>query len=76
MRRTLVQRVLGPQATLAHWGWLSVVAALGLTALGLYAIDVASSLTPPESLGAVASRTRVQAIFAGVGILAALVVAL
>jgi len=76
VRRTLVQRVLGPQATLAHWGWLSVVAALGLTALGLYAIDVASSLTPPESLGAVASRTRVQAIFAGVGILAALVVAL
>jgi cell division protein FtsW (lipid II flippase) len=69
-----VARLFGEGATGAHWAWLCVVAGLGLSALGVYAIDVAS-YARPGTLGE-HGRTLQQLIFLAVGLLAAGVVAL
>ncbi len=73
MRRSFINRWFGQDAQVLHWGWLCLAAALGLSLLGLYAIDVATYSEP----GALSThgRTVQQIIFLGVGILAALIVA-
>ncbi len=76
MKRTTIQHLLGPQATLAQWGWLCVIAALGLSLLGVYAIDVATYARPLDHFGELGGRARVQLIFMIAGIVAALLVAL
>lgn len=75
--------VLGPDATAANWGWLCLVSALGLSAIGVLAIDLAAGWSAPEG-GAEPAGARSglsplalkQAAFVAVGVLAALVVAI
>jgi cell division protein FtsW (lipid II flippase) len=67
----LWQRVLGNEATLWHFGWLTLAASLGLTILGIYAIDVATVSQPTGLLG---PRAWTQVVYACAGILAAAIV--
>ncbi|MGD9690901.1 MAG: FtsW/RodA/SpoVE family cell cycle protein [Phycisphaerales bacterium] len=68
--------MLGPQGRLATWAWLCVAAGLGLSLLGIYAIDVASASTAPQSVDEVSPRAVTQMIFLAAGLLAAAIVAL
>lgn len=76
--RELVRTIIGPDVTLRHAGWLTLLAALGLSLLGVYAIDVAMFASPPEGVLPVhlADRTLKQLAFLFVGIVAAAAVAL
>lgn len=53
---------------LANFGWLSFAAALALSLLGVYAIDLATRAEDAAGLSSIAHR---QLIFVGVGVLAA-----
>lgn len=72
MRRTFTESWFGPDAKSAHIGWLCVATALGLSLLGVYAIDVA---TYPQS-GALSThgRTLQQLMFLGAGLIAAVAI--
>lgn len=71
------RRFVGPETTLRHAAWLCVLAGLALSLLGVYAIDLGSNLTPlrdrPTGLSALALK---QLLFLGVGIAAAIVIAI
>lgn len=74
MNREWLEFLVGRDLTLRHLGWLSVVAALALSVLGVYAIDLAAA--PPPAPGSVLPITPVglvlkQIIFLAVGMLAA-----
>lgn len=55
---------------------MCLVAGIGLSILGVYAINVGSSVDPPESLSAITGVTLRQVIFLGIGLLAAALVTL
>jgi cell division protein FtsW (lipid II flippase) len=76
--RELARTIIGPDVTLRHAGWLTLLAALGLSLLGVYAIDVAMFVSPPEGALPIhpADRTLKQLLFLLVGVLAAAAVAL
>lgn len=76
MNRSVLEFVLGPRATLKTAAWLCVASGLALSLLGVYAIDVGSSLAPAGGLGELHSNTRNQLIFLFAGLVAALIVAL
>lgn len=59
--------------TFKHFAWLTVLASLGLSLVGLYAIDVASTVEPTDG---VSSYVKKQAVFLAVGLVAATVMAL
>lgn len=59
--------------TLVHAGWLSVFAGLLLTSLSVYTIDLGMR---PELATGMAKEARSQLMFAGIGIFAAIVIAL
>ncbi|MBX9737428.1 MAG: FtsW/RodA/SpoVE family cell cycle protein [Phycisphaerales bacterium] len=73
---TLFKRYFGQDASLLTPAWLSVVAAIALTLLGAYCIDVASQLEAPSSAAELAPRTIKHLVFMGVGMVAALGIAL
>lgn len=68
-------RPRGPVSTLrlVNAAWLSVLAALGLSLLGVLAIDVAEN---PEPSGALSSTAMKQLVFLVVGVSAAAIVAM
>lgn len=75
MPRPLVHRLVGAEFNPLCGAWLSVLAALALSLLGLYAIDISSADrggAGPVTLAGVVAK---QAVFIGIGVLAALVVA-
>ncbi len=76
--RQLLRNIIGPDVTLRHAGWLTLLAALGLSLLGVYAIDVAMFVEPPAGLLPVhlADRTAKQLVFLFFGLCAAAAVAL
>ena len=55
--------------SIIHWGWVTLLASLGLSLIGLYAIDIAEAVTIDRSPSGTTIR---QAIFLGVGISAAI----
>jgi rod shape determining protein RodA len=63
--------IMGPSLTAWHFGWLSVLAAAGLSLLGVYSIDVATSATPPEGIVSLSGSPLKQMIYIAVGVLAA-----
>ncbi|MGH7132688.1 MAG: FtsW/RodA/SpoVE family cell cycle protein [Phycisphaerales bacterium] len=69
--KSVVERLFGPDSTLFHWGWLCVAAGLGLSAMGIYAIDVGSQVTAPEHLSELSGRAIRQGVFLGIGLVAA-----
>lgn len=87
MNRSIVRRIIGPGLNVTNGAWLCVLAALSLSVLGLYAIDlgVPERMTTglaaagrgvddgPIALSGIVGR---QAVFIMVGMLAALMVAL
>jgi cell division protein FtsW (lipid II flippase) len=68
--------LMGSSLTLAHFGWLSVASALGLSLVGVYAIDVATRLQPPEGAVHFSGSTLKQIVYIVVGMVAAAIVAL
>lgn len=68
-----LRRLFGEQATVRHFAWLSLVAALGLSVLGIYSIDVATVAQPGAAWG---PRAVTQMAYLAVGLLAAGMVAL
>lgn len=58
--------------SLVHWGWVTLVCSLALSMVGLYAIDMAEAVTLERSPSGTTIR---QAVFLGVGLSAALFVA-
>ncbi len=52
-----------------HWGWVTLLASLALSLIGLYAIDIAEAVTIDRSPSGTTIR---QAIFLGIGVGAAL----
>lgn len=75
----LLQDLIGDggrsRVTLVHFGWLSVIAALALSLLGVYAIDLGLNPEPlgPGDLNPTATK---QLIFLGVGLFAGACIAL
>lgn len=61
--------------SLVHAGWLAVLAALALSSLSIYGIDVALH-TDAEAVAGLVGEAVKQAIFIGAGLVAAAVVAL
>ncbi|MCA9271625.1 MAG: FtsW/RodA/SpoVE family cell cycle protein [Phycisphaerales bacterium] len=55
--------------SIVHWGWVTLLASLALSLIGLYAIDIAEAATIDRSPSGTTIR---QAIFLGVGVGAAL----
>lgn len=55
--------------SIVHWGWVTLLASLALSIIGLYAIDIAEASTIERSPSGTTIR---QAIFLGVGVGAAL----
>ncbi|CAN5706227.1 rod shape-determining protein RodA [soil metagenome] len=70
-----VQRILGPDATLATWAWLCILAALALSLVGVYAIDVASQMQAPTTPTEISGRAAKQGLFVAIGLIAALIIA-
>lgn len=68
------QRV-GAVIRLTNYAWLTVLAALGLSLLGIYCIDVSQSMKPDEG-GALGAYAGKQLAFLGIGVFAAAVVVL
>jgi len=60
--------------TIANAAWIVVIASIGLSLVGVYAIDVATRVDPVEM--SVATTTVKQLVFLGVGLTAAFIVAL
>ncbi|MCC5821798.1 MAG: FtsW/RodA/SpoVE family cell cycle protein [Phycisphaerales bacterium] len=58
---------------IVNFSWLTVLAALALSVLGIYAIDVGQSPEPTGEISAVAAR---QAVFLVIGLIACVTVAL
>ncbi len=58
--------------SVVHWGWVTLVASLGLSLIGLYAIDIAEAVTIDRSPSGTTIR---QAVFLGVGVSAAMFIA-
>lgn len=58
--------------SLLHWGWVTLLASLALSLIGLYAIDLAEASTIDRSPSGTTVR---QAVFLGVGMSAALFIA-
>lgn len=58
--------------SLIHWGWVTLLCSLALSLVGLYAIDLAEAATIDRSPSGTTIR---QAVFLGVGLSAALFVA-
>jgi cell division protein FtsW (lipid II flippase) len=71
-----VRYIIGPGVTAAHVAWLSLLAAAGLSVLGVYAIDVATSSTPPPGVVSLSGSPLKQMVYIAVGVLAAAMVAL
>jgi len=71
------RKLVGPDITIRHAGWLCVIAGLGLSLLGVYAIDLGSNLTPirerPTGLSVLAIK---QLVFLGTGLFAAAIIAI
>lgn len=68
-----LRKLFGEEATVKHFAWLSLAGALGLSLLGLYAIDVASVAQAGVGIGA---KTKTQGLFLLAGLAAALIVAI
>ena len=73
---TLFRRYFGPDASLLTPAWLCVFAGVALTLLGAYCIDVASQLEAPGSIAQLSTRAFKHLLFMGVGLVAALGIAL
>ncbi|HYE02488.1 MAG TPA: FtsW/RodA/SpoVE family cell cycle protein, partial [Phycisphaerales bacterium] len=72
-----LRNLVGRELTFTHAAWLSLLAALGLSALSVYAIDVATVLeTGAERERLLSGLALRQAIFVAVGLVAAVLVAL
>jgi cell division protein FtsW (lipid II flippase) len=73
-----VKNITGSELTLGHFAWLSVIAALLLSGLGVYTIDVATSIdgaggaAGAEGMSGTAMK---QLVFMAVGVLACVAVA-
>jgi cell division protein FtsW (lipid II flippase) len=74
MDLSLFQRIFGRDSTLVHWGWLCVIAGLGLSLFGIYGIDVGSSMQPPESLSQLSPRAVKQGVFLVIGLVLAAII--
>jgi len=76
--RELIRYIIGPDLRLRHAGWLSLGAAIVLSLLSVYAIDVAMIATPPEGALPVhlSGHSAKQLVFLGVGLFAAMMIAL
>ncbi len=61
------------KVSLLHAGWLCVLAAVALSLIGIYAIDLSQR---PIAQGAVAARAKTQTVFLAAGLVAALIAAL
>ncbi|MCE2924556.1 MAG: FtsW/RodA/SpoVE family cell cycle protein [Phycisphaeraceae bacterium] len=61
---------------LLNWAWLSVLAGLALSLLGVYAIDLGTGALAGEGTGELAPRAIKQVIFLCAGLVAGMVVAL
>ncbi|MFN7375262.1 MAG: FtsW/RodA/SpoVE family cell cycle protein [bacterium] len=61
---------------LLNWAWLSVLAGLALSLLGVYAIDLGTGALAGEGTGELAPRAIRQLIFLCAGLVAGMVVAL
>jgi rod shape determining protein RodA len=78
MIRTLVKMMaLGDEGrwkvSLIHAGWLCVLAAMALSLIGIYAIDLSQR---PIVQGPIAVRAKTQSVFLAAGLVAALIAAL
>lgn len=71
-----IRAIIGPEPRLLHAAWLCVLAGIGLSLLGVYAIDVATQPKPPESGLPVRGRALDQLLLLPFGIIAALAIAL
>lgn len=79
MNLETIQLLIGRDLTLRHFGWLSVLAALALSLLGIYAIDLASAPPPPAGSPLPITPSGLvlkQIIFMAVGITAAAAIVL
>lgn len=68
--------IIGPGVTMVHFAWLSLLAAAALSLIGVYAIDVATSSTPPPGLVSMSGSPLKQMIYIAVGVLGAAIIAL
>lgn len=73
--RTTITRLTGTELTVRHFAWLTLAASLALSLLGVYTIDVATSMEAAKGPMGVSDLVFKQLIFIGVGLLAAAVVA-
>ena len=79
----LLQQIIAPSThtigrrrsglRLLNWAWICVLAGLALSLLGLDAINIGEQLNPADGVGPI---ERKQAIFLGVGLVAAALIAL
>jgi cell division protein FtsW (lipid II flippase) len=78
MARTFLKTLSGNTFNPWHGAWLCILGALGLSLLGIYAIDVGTAETPPAPGEPVTMAGLVlrQSIYLFVGILAAVIVAI
>ena len=74
----LLRLIIGTDLRFRHAGWLTVGAAVALSLLGVYAIDVAMFVTPPEGPLPihVQGHAAKQLVFLAIGMLAAATIAL
>lgn len=75
MARSLVRKFVGADLSPLTGAWLSVLAALALSALGIYAIDLGSADATDTGLVTMSGVVLKQSIFLGVGVFGALFVA-
>lgn len=68
--------LIGYDFTWRHAGWLSVIAALGLSCLGLYGIDLATAVEPPDGLITNSGRPMRQLAYLVAGIVCAAIIAI
>lgn len=73
--RFRLRLLMGPGVTMAHLAWLCVLAAGGLSLLGIYAIDIATSATAPEGIMSLRGSPLKQVIYVAVGVLAGVMIA-
>lgn len=76
MWRERLAILVGYEFTWRHAGWLSVAAAAVLSLLGLYAIDIATSVQPPEGVISTTGRPLRQLAYLGVAVVCACLIAI
>ncbi len=76
MWRERLAMLIGYEFTWRHAGWLSLAAAAILSLLGVYAIDVATSVQPPDGLVTTSGRPLRQILYLIAAVIAGAIVAI